>query len=72
MRAEGMTPFPTSDNRDCLSALLSPAPVENLGRARAPICDRPAPFVTPAHTGCDEIFLDLPVHTSCTRRLLTD
>jgi len=24
----------------------------------------------PAHTGCDEIFLDLSVHTSCTRGLL--
>src|SRR5579864_146953 len=29
-------------------------------------------FRRPAHIGCHEIFLDLPVHTSCTRRLLTD
>jgi hypothetical protein len=26
----------------------------------------------PAHVGCDKIFLDLPVHTSCTRGLLTN
>lgn len=26
----------------------------------------------PAHVGCEKIFLDLPVHTPCTRRLLTD
>lgn len=29
-------------------------------------------FRRPSHIGCDEIFLDLPVHTSCTRRSLTD
>jgi hypothetical protein len=25
-----------------------------------------------AQAGCSKIFLDLPVHTTCTRRLLTD
>jgi hypothetical protein len=25
----------------------------------------------PAHVSCSEIFFDLPVHTSCTRHLLT-
>ena len=29
-------------------------------------------FRRPAHIGCRRIFLGLPVHTSCTRRLLTN
>jgi hypothetical protein len=29
-------------------------------------------MASPTHVGCLEIFFDLPVHTSCTPRLLTN
>lgn len=39
------------------------AALASVGLSNHPAC--------PAHIGCGEIFLDLPVHTLCTRRLLT-
>ena len=36
-----------------------------------PTADTAAYSIQPAHVGCCQIFFDLSVHTSCTRRLLT-